>query len=184
MFLREHLNYWYSLKAYYLAKTMADVPFQVRRGGRAIQGSPPRHWGPMGPVPGACCARGGVQSCSPCAGSCPRHLSISAPPPPALQVICPITYCSIVYWMTGQPPEATRFLLFSALATSTALVAQSLGLLIGAASTSLQVRGALGGPGKGGAACGRRQCQGVRVRDCVCKRACTVNERVHAHMKA
>ncbi len=138
VFLREHLNYWYSLKAYYLAKTMADIPFQV----------------------GACLPKALLTLFFAwyelnIFGQCWRFnimdlrqrkprtsiilifdiQSLSTLP----QVLCPILYCSIVYWMTEQPPEASRYLLFLALSICIALVAQSLGLLVGAASTSLQV---------------------------------------------
>ena len=51
----------------------------------------------------------------------------------------PFIYCMIIYFMTEQPVAAFRFFMFTFWTILTAVVAQSLGLLLGAASPTVQV---------------------------------------------
>lgn len=55
-----------------------------------------------------------------------------------LQLICPTILICIAYFMTGQPHELQRFLYLLLILILTAVMADSLGLLVGAAC-SVQV---------------------------------------------
>ncbi|XP_065206688.1 ATP-binding cassette subfamily G member 4-like isoform X2 [Planococcus citri] len=74
--VKEHFNRWYSLRAYYLAITISDIPFQT--------------------------------------------------------IFC-VMYASIVYWLTSQPMEMFRFGMFISTCLLISFVAQSVGLVVGAA---------------------------------------------------
>ncbi|XP_034187732.1 ATP-binding cassette subfamily G member 4 isoform X1 [Osmia lignaria lignaria] len=74
--LKENFNRWYSLKAYYLAITVSDIPFQA--------------------------------------------------------IFC-IIYVTLVYFMTSQPTDGTRFSMFLGTCLLISFVAQSVGLVVGAA---------------------------------------------------
>ena len=56
------------------------------------------------------------------------------------QIVFPVIYCPIVYFMTDQPYEGMRYWQFLTITILTCLVAQSIGLLIGAVAPSLSVR--------------------------------------------
>ncbi|KAF5301470.1 hypothetical protein FQA39_LY02199 [Lamprigera yunnana] len=87
VFIREHLNYWYSIKAYYFAKTVADIPFQFLTIVNTF----------------------------------------------IFQLLLTICYMMSVYYITSQPMEPMRFCMVLLIAVLTALVSQSIGLLVGAA---------------------------------------------------
>ncbi|XP_044255746.1 ATP-binding cassette sub-family G member 4 [Tribolium madens] len=74
--LKEHFNRWYSLRSYYLAITISDIPFQT--------------------------------------------------------IFC-VLYVTIVYFMTSQPAELNRYLMFLGACLLVSFVAQSVGLVVGAA---------------------------------------------------
>lgn len=99
VFIREHLNYWYSLKAFYFAKTLADLPFQVM--------------------------------CRSVLHAVKNKLNIYFTKS-YRQILFSSVYVIVVYYLTSQPMEAKRIAMFVFICILTSLVAQSLGLLIGA----------------------------------------------------
>lgn len=74
VFIREYYNGFYSLKAYYISKVLADLP---------------------------------------------------------LQLICPTLFISISYFMTAQPPEFNRFVMFWSVSVLTTFIGHFIGVICG-----------------------------------------------------
>ena len=55
------------------------------------------------------------------------------------QIILPVIYCSIVYFMTSQPNDGSRYAQYVAITILTCLVSQSIGLLLGAVAPNVPV---------------------------------------------
>jgi len=91
---REHFNRWYSLKCYYLAVTLADIPIQVR---------PERKFNLL-------------------------LIFINF----LFQAACSLGYTILVYFLSAQPFEANRFLMFAGMGLLVSFVAQSVGQMVGA----------------------------------------------------
>lgn len=112
MLLKENFNRWYSLKAYYLAITISDIPFQVRKKKYVL-------W---------------LSEKSENLYIYINYIIILIYIFYCfLQAIFCIIYVTIVYFMTSQPTDIMRFSMFLGTCLLISFVAQSVGLVVGAA---------------------------------------------------
>lgn len=101
--LKENFNRWYSLKSYYLAITVSDIPFQVYKKSIFVPLSFLFDFNNF------------------------LHFNFF------FQSIFCIVYVSIVYYFTSQPLEWFRYFMFLSACLLISFVAQSVGLVVGAA---------------------------------------------------
>lgn len=100
--VKEHFNRWYSLRSYYLAITISDLPFQV-------------------------IYKKKLHLCEYTSYCCKLLFFFFA------QAVFCVMYASIVYYLTSQPYEMFRFGMFISACLLISFVAQSVGLVVGAA---------------------------------------------------